>query len=54
MPKVLKEFVDKDTKVIYIPDVEFEGTVKRTKELEKLGFLEADEKKQEKKPEDGE
>lgn len=52
MPRVLKEFVDKDTKVLYLPNSEFDGTAKRVKELEKLGFIE--EKKQEKKPEDGE
>jgi hypothetical protein len=49
MPKVLKEFVDKDTNTLYVPGAEYEGSKSRLKTLEKLEYVEASEEKQEKK-----
>lgn len=49
MPKVLKEFVDKDTNTLYTPGSKYEGSKSRLKTLEKLEYIEASEEKQEKK-----
>lgn len=55
MPKVIKEFRDKETNVIHAVGFEYEGKTVRVKELQKLGYLEEVKKdKQEDKPKDGE
>lgn len=53
MPKVIKEFRDKETNVIHAVGFEYEGKTVRVKELQKLGYLEeAKEVKKEDKKED--
>lgn len=52
MAKVLKRFMDKETKKLYLKDQEFEGKAARVKHLAKLGFVEAP--KEEPKAKDGE
>lgn len=46
--KVIKEFLDKKTKKIYIVGSEYESDQKRANELIKLGFLKGEEKAEEK------
>mgnify|MGYP001303903846 FL=1 len=39
--KVIKKFIDKQTKIKYRPGEKYEGTKSRIEELIKLGFVEA-------------